>query len=110
VVAHPRRPGAAYYFPLVADSERLPPDGKARVYRTVDEGASWEALTEGLPQEDFYGAVLRDAMCADDSDTTGVYVGTRTGSVFASNDEGDSWSALARDLPDVLCVRAATVG
>ena len=49
-------------------------------------------------------------MCADDSDTTGVYVGTRTGSVFASHDEGDSWAALARDLPDVLCVRAATVG
>jgi hypothetical protein len=110
VVAHPRRPGAAYYFPLVADSERLPPDGRARVYRTLDEGASWEALTEGLPQEDFYGAVLRDAMCADDADTTGVYVGSRTGSVFASHDEGDSWSTLARDLPDVLCVRAATVG
>ena len=88
VVAHPRRPGAAYYFPLVADSERLPPTARRRVYRTVDEGATWEALTEGLPQQDFYGAVLRDAMCADDADATGVYVGTRTGSVFASARRG----------------------
>ncbi len=113
VVVHPHRPGTAYVFPLVADGERLPPEGRCRVYRTDDEGKSWDALTAGLPQQGFYGAVLRDAMCCDDvdaADGAGVYLGTRGGAVFASRDDGDSWREVARDLPDVLCVRAAVVG
>jgi photosystem II stability/assembly factor-like uncharacterized protein len=109
MVAHPRRPGTAYNFPIVDGGERLPPEARCRVYRTTDAGETWEALTEGLPTSAFYGGVLRDAMCADDSAVAGIYFGTRTGSVFASRDEGDSWSEVARDLPDVLCVRAASV-
>jgi photosystem II stability/assembly factor-like uncharacterized protein len=110
MVAHPQRPGVAYNYPLVADAQRLPPEGKARVYRTEDAGNKWEPLTEGLPQEDYYGIVLRDALCADDADPAGVYFGTRNGEVYASSDEGDHWSQLAAHLPDVLCVRAAVVG
>jgi hypothetical protein len=48
-------------------------------------------------------------MCVDDAETAGVYFGTRTGEVFASRDEGASWTSVLRHLPDVLCVRAATV-
>ncbi|RKS80426.1 hypothetical protein CLV35_0858 [Motilibacter peucedani] len=110
MVTHPRRPETAYSFPIVADGKRLPPDARCRVFRTSDGGRSWEALSRGLPQEDYYGTVLRDAMTTDDADPAGVYFGTRTGAVYASRDEGDSWTELARDLPDVLCVRAAVVG
>jgi photosystem II stability/assembly factor-like uncharacterized protein len=110
MVAHPRTPGTAYNFPLVADGERLPPDRRCRVYRTTDAGKTWEALTKGLPQGQYFGGVLRDAMCADDADVAGIYFGTRTGAVYASRDEGDSWAEVARDLPDVLCVRAAVIG
>jgi photosystem II stability/assembly factor-like uncharacterized protein len=109
MVAHPREPGTAYNFPIADAGERLPPEARCRVYRTTDAGETWEALNEGLPQSAFYGGVLRDAMCADDSAVAGIYFGTRTGSVFASRNEGDSWSEVARDLPDVLCVRAASV-
>jgi photosystem II stability/assembly factor-like uncharacterized protein len=109
VVAHPRRPGTAYVFPLVADGERLAPGGKAVVWRTDDEGATWRGLTDGLPQAAFYSTVLRDAMCADDAEVSGLYLGTRSGTVFASRDEGESWAEVARDLPDVLCVRAAVL-
>ena len=41
------------------------PDGKLRVYRSRTGGNDWEALTEGLPQEDCYVNVLRDAMSVD---------------------------------------------
>jgi hypothetical protein len=109
MVAHPHRPEVIYNFPLVADGERFPTDRRCRVFRSADGGDSWEALTKGLPEEPFYPVVLRDAMCADDAATAGVYFGTRSGEVYASRDEGDSWSLIAAHLPDVLCVRAAEV-
>jgi hypothetical protein len=110
MVAHPQRPGVAYNFPLVADAERLPPDRRCRVYRTEDAGRTWTALADGLPQQDYFDIVLRDAMCADDADPVGVYFGTRDGELYASADEGDHWSQVAAHLPSVLCVRAAVVG
>jgi photosystem II stability/assembly factor-like uncharacterized protein len=108
VVAHPREPNTAWVFPLIADEDRTPPDARARAYRTRDAGETWQACEDGLP-DPFRVAVLRDAMCADDGDPAGVYVGSRNGFVFASNDGGDTWSTLAQHLPDVLCVRAATI-
>ena len=109
MVSHPRRAGVAYNWPLVADGERMPPDRACRVYRTEDAGKSWTPLTAGLPQQEFYDIVLRDAMCADDAEQAGVYFGTRNGQVYASGDEGDSWNLVAGHLPGVLCVRAAVV-
>jgi photosystem II stability/assembly factor-like uncharacterized protein len=109
MVAHPRRSGMIWNFPLTADSKRFPVEEKCRVFRSSDAGATWEPLSQGLPTEPFYPSVLRDAMCADDADPVGVYFGTRSGEVYASRDEGESWSLVAAHLPDVLCVRAAEV-
>jgi photosystem II stability/assembly factor-like uncharacterized protein len=109
VVMHPHRPGVAYVYPLVADVHRFPPDGRARVYRTTDAGETWTALSDGLPQEGAYMAVVRDAMCTDAEEPAGVYLGTRSGELFASRDEGDSWTSIASHLPDVLAVRAAAL-
>jgi photosystem II stability/assembly factor-like uncharacterized protein len=106
MVAHPHKGDVIYNFPIKADGMRFPPDAKCRVYRSSDAGKSWEALTNGLPDSPYYGIVLRDAICADDSKVAGIYFGTRTGDLYASRDEGDSWSLIASDLPDVLCVRA----
>jgi photosystem II stability/assembly factor-like uncharacterized protein len=110
MVAHPHRPGVAYNFPLQADAQRHPPGFRCRVYRTEDAGMSWTGLSDGLPERPFHVSVLRDAMCVDDAYPAGVYVGTRSGEVYASADEGDSWQRVAAHLPDVLCVRAAVVG
>jgi hypothetical protein len=107
VVAHPSRPATLWTFPLAADSERFPPDHRCRVFRSTDAGASWNALSEGLPTAPFYPTVLRDAMCADDATPAGVYFGSRSGEVWSSRDEGESWVQVAAHLPDVLSVKAA---
>jgi len=109
VVAHPSDPDTAWIIPLTSDEFRCTVEGRARVYRTRDAGASWEPLTEGLPQEDAFLTVLRDGFTSDDGDPVGLYFGTRTGELFASADEGDSWRLLAGWLPPVMCVKAAVV-
>ena len=77
------------------------PEAKLRVYRTRDAGASWEPLTDGLPQEDAYETVLRDGLTADTHDPAGIYFGTRSGKVYGSNDDGESWNTLADALPPI---------
>jgi hypothetical protein len=109
ILVHPRRPGVVYTFPLTADHTRFPPDGRCRVYRSEDAGATWAAPAAGLPESGFWSAVLRDALCADDADPTGLYFGSRSGEVFASFDDGDSWEPVLRHLPDVLCLRASVI-
>ena len=49
MVAHPRRGGTIYTFPLTSDEFRVPRDGAPRVWRSRDAGASWEPLGKGLP-------------------------------------------------------------
>lgn len=108
IVVHPHDPDTVYVFPLNAGEGRYPTDGRARVWRSRDAGGTWEELGQGLPDYFFVG-VMRDAMCADDHDTAGLYVGARNGAVWASADEGSSWAPVVANLPDVLCVRAARV-
>lgn len=109
VVAHPAAGRTAWVVPLVADGERFPPDAALQVWTTSDGGESWTKTASGLPGG-FYASVLRDAFTADDvTDATGLYLGARNGSVYASADAGASWVEVARDLPDVLCVRAAAL-
>jgi photosystem II stability/assembly factor-like uncharacterized protein len=109
VVAHPSRPNTAYLLPLESDEYRCTPDGQCTVWRTTDAGNSWEPLTNGLPQHDAHLTVLRDGFTTDGLDPAGLYFGTRTGSVYASNDDGDSWHLLAENLPPVMSVRAAPI-
>jgi photosystem II stability/assembly factor-like uncharacterized protein len=106
---HPRDPDTAFIVPLHSDGFRCTPDGKLRVYRTRDAGASWQPLTRGLPQKDAFETVVRDAMGLDGLDPAGVYFGTRSGKLFGSRDEGRSWELLREGLPAIVCVKAAVV-
>ena len=106
---HAHEPETIYVVPITSDSEHFPPEGKLRVYRSRSGGNEWEALTKGLPQQDCYVNVLRDAMAVDALDTCGVYFGTTGGQVYASPDGGDSWNAIVRDLPPVLSVEVQTL-
>ena len=101
IAVHAHQPDTIYVVPIKSDSEHYPPDGKLRVYRSLTGGNEWEALTKGLPQQDCYLNVLRDAMAVDSLDPCGLYVGTSGGQVYASADSGDSWTPIVRDLPPV---------
>ena len=98
---HAHEPETIYVVPIKSDSEHFVPDGKLRVYRSRTGGYEWEPLTKGLPQQDCYVNVLRDAMAVDSLDSCGIYFGTSGGQVYCSADSGDSWKAIVRDLPSV---------
>jgi hypothetical protein len=108
VGAHPRDAGTLWVFPLNGDSKgRFPVDGRALVWKSTDGGESWAGKGDGLPAEDCFFTVLRQAMAVDRATPCGVFFGTNSGSVFASRDEGESWSEIARHLPTVLSVEVA---
>ena len=102
-------PETIYVVPIKSDGEHFPPEGKLRVYRSKSGGNEWEALTKGLPQENCYVNVLRDAMAVDSLDSCGVYFGTTGGQVYVSPNGGDSWSPIVHDLPAVLSVEVQTL-
>lgn len=104
---HPRDPNRAWVIPLVADVDRVPPDGRLRVWETADRGASWSERGEGLPSEGAYLTVLRQAFCDDGGDPLGLWFGTESGTVFGSVDAGDSWFLTAEHLPKVTSVQAS---
>ncbi len=105
----PNEPETAYIIPLESDEFRCTPDAKLRVYRTRNSGASWEPLTNGLPQENAFETVLRDGLSTDEMKPTGIYFGTRNGKLFGSNDSGESWQTIEEGLPPVVCVKTARV-
>jgi photosystem II stability/assembly factor-like uncharacterized protein len=106
---HAHEPETIYVVPIKSDSEHYPMDGKLRVYRSRSGGNEWEALTRGLPQENCYVNVLRDAMSVDSLDKCGVYFGTTGGQVYASADAGDTWNAIVQNLPPVVSVEVQTL-
>jgi photosystem II stability/assembly factor-like uncharacterized protein len=105
-----RGPDAAYVVPLafaeLYDNFRVC-DGQFAVYRTRDSGATWQALTDGLPGPHDYQSAYREALDTDGQTPEGVYVGTSNGQVYASIDGVDRWQRLPGTLPPVLSVTCA---
>ena len=108
IVLDPADADSAYVIPLSADTDRVTPDGRVRVFETRDAGETWIPRGDGLPGEHAYLTVLRRAF-----DTLGegprleLYFGTTAGDVFGSADAGATWFEVARHLPPVYSVTAA---
>jgi photosystem II stability/assembly factor-like uncharacterized protein len=99
------------FFTTVLDGGhgRTMPEGKAAVWRTRDAGATWERLSNGLPQQNAFLGVLREGLATDAHEAFGLYMGTSTGQVFASIDEGETWREIASYLPPITSVETAVV-
>ena len=106
---HPRDPDVAWVFPMDGTDvwPRTSPDGRPAVYLTRDGGTSWIRQDAGFPARGWW-TVKRQAMCTDDGDPVGVYLGTTGGQVWASADEGATWTRLVDHLPEIYSVEIAT--
>ena len=102
---HPRDPDTAWVFPMDGTDvwPRTSPDGRPAVYMTRDAGASWTRQDHGFPARGWF-TVKRQAMCVDARDPVGIYFGTTSGEIWASNDEGASWRCIAAHLPEIYSV------
>jgi photosystem II stability/assembly factor-like uncharacterized protein len=107
---HPHDKDTFYVIPLDPGHGRVMPEGHAAVWRTRDAGSTWQRLDRGLPERDAHLGVLREGMAIDNYDVPGLYFGTSTGQVFASNDEGESWNEIASYLPAISSVEVAVIG
>jgi photosystem II stability/assembly factor-like uncharacterized protein len=108
LMVDPADPDSAYVIPLVADMDRVTPDGRVRVYETRDAGSSWAPRGDGLPAEHAYLTVLRQAFTrADEGDALELYFGATSGDLFGSGDAGATWSTVATRMPPVYSLVAA---
>jgi photosystem II stability/assembly factor-like uncharacterized protein len=108
LVVDPADPDSAFVIPLVADIDRVTPQGRVRVYGTRDAGASWTALDSGLPAPEAYLTIYRQAFDREgEGDGIGLYFGATSGDVFGSADGGASWFSAHERLAPVTSVRVA---
>jgi hypothetical protein len=106
VAAPPTDPDTAWFVPAVKDDCRIPADARVVVTRTRDGGASFEVLSNGLPQQHAFDLVFRHALDVDGSGDRLAF-GSTTGSLWLSEDGGDHWSTLSHHLPPIYSVRFA---
>jgi photosystem II stability/assembly factor-like uncharacterized protein len=108
LVIDPDDPDNAYVIPLVADMDRVTPGGKVRVYETRDAGGSWKERGEGLPDDDAYLTILRQAFGRSGAGSgMQLFFGATSGDVFGSADAGETWFTAATRLPPVHSVRVS---
>ncbi|HSF48548.1 MAG TPA: glycosyl hydrolase [Burkholderiales bacterium] len=105
---HPRDPDTLWIVPMDGTDvwPRTSPGGRPAVYRSRDGGGSWERQDQGLPAENAWFTVKRQAFCADARDPVGLYFGTTGGEIWASADEGQSWAQIAAHLPEIYSLVA----
>ncbi len=108
IAMDPADPDSAFVIPLAGAEGRITPEGRVRVYETRDAGASWKTLSEGLPQQDAYLTILRQAFgTGGEGDGLELYFGATSGEVFGSGDAGRTWSTVAQRLAPVTSVRVS---
>ncbi len=109
LVLHPRDPDTAWVFPMDGTQvwPRTSPGGKPAAYVTRNAGKTWKRLDAGLPKNQAWLTVKRQAMSADAHQPVGIYLGTTSGEVWASTHEGAKWTCIARHLPQIYAVEAA---
>ncbi|MGA9364255.1 MAG: exo-alpha-sialidase [Bacteroidota bacterium] len=106
---HPHDPDTIYVCPEEGAEFRCPVNGEFGIYRSRDRGEHWEKLSDGLPEQNVYVHVHRQAMGTDTCDPCGIYVGTSGGQILYSRNEGKKWETLAQWLPPIFSVSCSVV-
>ena len=75
--------------------------------RPVTPGDSWTAHGKGLPSNESYLTILRQAFAHDGGSPLGLYFGATSGDVFGSADAGASWFTVHERLAPVTSVRVS---
>ncbi|MGI0091295.1 MAG: WD40/YVTN/BNR-like repeat-containing protein [Nitrososphaerales archaeon] len=96
-------PKRVYVVPLEGDFSRVSPDNKFLVWTTDNSGKEWYPLGRGFPKPAYF-EVLREGMASDEEDPCGVYLGTKTGQLYASRNHGSLWARISDVLPEILSV------
>lgn len=108
IVVHPHDPDVVYVMPLEPQT-RTCPGGTPAVWRSRNGGGSWRRMCKGLPKNNSYYTVLRDAMTIDEMKAPAVYFGTTTGQIWMGHDGGEEWKCVFDSLPPIYSIKVATV-
>lgn len=95
--------GRLFVIPLESDEYRMPVGGRLEVYRSDDNGDSWQNSSSGLPGGTFAGP-LRDATACDQLDDAGIYMGTTAGKVHWSSNGGEQWHTMPETFPRISSI------
>ncbi len=90
-------PNRAWVIPAESDERRIAPELKLQVFKTEDFGKTWVDDSHGLPYENCFDIVLRQAF--DQKEETQVF-GATNGNLFLRT-EGESWRCLSAHLTKV---------
>lgn len=106
VLAHPHDADTAWVFPMDAATvwPRTAPDGKPAAYVTHNAGRTWQRLDQGLPQEQAWWTIKRQAMTVDNQPNPALYLGNTSGELWIGHDGGQRWVNIARHLPEIYAV------
>jgi photosystem II stability/assembly factor-like uncharacterized protein len=109
IVLHPRDADTAWVFPMDGTNvwPRTSPDGKPAAYVTRNGGKTWQRQDAGLPQEQAWWTLKRQAMTIDAQPKPALYLGTTSGELWIGRDGGEQWQNIARHLPEIYAVEAA---
>lgn len=109
MVVHPHDADTAWVFPMDGTDvwPRTSPAGRPAAYVTRDAGRTWQRLDQGLPLQQAWWTVKRQAMTADALPELALYLGTTSGELWIGHDGGSRWANIARHLPEIYAVEAA---
>lgn len=110
IAAHPTDRDTVWVIPMDGRTiwPRTSVGGKPAVYVTRNGGKSWQRQDRGLPPRDAYWTVLRQAFCADPSNSrVALYFGTTSGEIWGSSDGGANWKQQLAHLPRIYSLRCA---
>ena len=101
-IGRDRQSRRLFVVPMESDENRVSAEGRFRVFRSDDDGETWQVSGTGWDDSPAFDTVLRNAMATDGEGT--VVLGTTGGNIWATHDAGDTWKRAAIQLPRILSV------